>query len=231
MCGRVRLPNDWSDIKIKLRLDDIAAPNLKPSWNIAPTQDILVVIRDRTTGARRADKMRWGLIPYWAKDQKIGFSSFNARGESIDTTPAFRDAWKRGQRCLVVSDGFYEWQKRGVKNGQPYAIAKADGGLTVYAGLWDEWKSKETGEVIRSCTVITCPPNELIDPLHDRMPVILAEEDWPAWLGEVPATAAELKALLRPYPSDRMKLWPIGRDVGNWRNDGPHLVEPIALAS
>src|SRR5579862_6734065 len=94
MCGRLRLPNDWSDIKIKLRLDDIAAPNLKPSWNIAPTQDVLIVLGDRA-GARRAEKMKWGLIPWWAKDQKIGFSSFNARAESIDATPAFRDAWKR----------------------------------------------------------------------------------------------------------------------------------------
>jgi putative SOS response-associated peptidase YedK len=95
------------------------------------------------------------------------------------------------------------------------------------AGLWDEWTSPAK-ERIKSCTIITTEPNELIDPLHDRMPVILAEENWPAWLGEAPATRDELKALLRPYPADKMKLWPVGREVGNWRNDGPQLVEPLA---
>jgi putative SOS response-associated peptidase YedK len=229
MCGRLRLPNDWSDIKIKLRLDDIAAPNLMPSWNIAPTQDVLVVLRDPSTGVRLSEKMRWGLIPSTAKDSKFSFTTFNARSETIDATPAFRGAWRSAQRCLVVSDGFYEWRKRKGGDKQPFAIARADSGLTVLAGLWDEWRSRDNGEIIRSCAVTTCPPNELIDPLHDRMPVILAEDDWPAWLGEASATPAELKALLRPYPSEKMKLWPVGKAVGNWRNDGPHLVEPITL--
>src|SRR5579863_6119128 len=139
MCGRVRLPNDWSDIKIKLRLDDIAAPNLKPSWNIAPGQDMLVVGRDPTSGARRAEKMKWGLVPSWAKDAKIAYSTFNARAETIDSAPAFRGAWRAGRRCLVVTDGYYEWRKRNNGDGQPFAIARVDDGLTVFAGLWDEW--------------------------------------------------------------------------------------------
>jgi putative SOS response-associated peptidase YedK len=116
--------------------------------------------------------------------------------ETVDTAPAFRDAWKKGQRCLVVTDGFYEWKK---PEKQPYAVGMADKSHLVMAGLWDEWTDKKTGERIKSCTIITCSPNALIDTLHDRMPVILAEEDWAKWLGEEPATPEELKMLLVPY--------------------------------
>lgn len=227
MCGRVRLPEDYSEIKIRLRFDDLApAPNLRPSWNIAPTQDLLTAIRDPASGARLSALMRWGLIPAWAKDVKIGVSMFNARADTIAEKPAFKGPWRAGRRCLVVTDGFYEW-RRGDK--QPFAIARADAPFTVMAGLWEEWKSP-AGERIRSCTIITTEANELLGALHDRMPVIVAEQDWPAWLGELAADEAALKALLRPYPSERMKLWPVGRAVGNSRNDGPELAEPLAAA-
>jgi putative SOS response-associated peptidase YedK len=227
MCGRVWLPTDFSEIKIRMKFDDqFAAPNFAPSWNIAPTQQMLTTVLDPVTKTRRPVTMRWGLIPSWAKDEKIGVSLFNARADTISEKPAFRGAWKAGRRCLIVTDGFYEWRKKGDK--QPFAIARANDQLTVMAGLWEEWKSP-AGETIKSCVVITTEPNELIEPLHDRMPVILAEEDWPAWLGEVPATDAELKALLRPFPADRMKLWPVDRAVGNWRNNGPQLIDPIVL--
>src|SRR5476649_2144905 len=116
MCGRVRLPNDYSEIKIQLRFDDqFAAPNFKPSWNIAPTQQLLTTVRDATTGKRQPVMMRWGLIPSWAKDEKIGVSLFNARADTISEKPAFRGAWKAGRRCLIVTDGFYEWRKKGDK--------------------------------------------------------------------------------------------------------------------
>jgi putative SOS response-associated peptidase YedK len=227
MCGRVRLPEDYSEIKIVLRFDDLApAPNLRPSWNIAPTQDLLTAIRDPAGGGRTPALMRWGLIPPWAKDVKAGAPLFNARADTIAAKPAFRDAWRAGRRCLVVTDGFYEW-RRGDK--QPFAIARADAPFTIMAGLWETWKSP-AGERIRSCTIITTESNELIGALHDRMPVILAEEDWPAWLGETPADEAALKALLRPYPSERMKLWPVGPAVGNWRNDGPEVAEAVEVA-
>ncbi len=228
MCGRVRLPKDWSEIKIQLSFDDLfAAPNIRPSWNIAPSQQLLTTVRDPATGGRQAIMMRWGLIPKWARDEKIGYSTFNARADTISQKPAFRDGWREGRRCLIVTDGFYEWdKKRGGK--QPFAIARATGQLTVMAGLWRNG-CRRAKERIVSCTIITTEPNALIEPLHDRMPVILAEEDWPAWLGEVPATEAELRALLRPFPANRMKLWPVGRDVGNWRNDGPQLVDPSSL--
>jgi putative SOS response-associated peptidase YedK len=158
--------------------------------------------------------MRWGLVPWWAKDIKVGFSSINARAETVDTNPAFRDAWKKGQRCLVVTDGFYEWKK---PEKQPYAVAMTD-------------KSQMIMERIKSCTIITCPPNALMGMLHDRMPVILAEEDWAKWLGEEPATNDELKALLVPFKDDALTMWPVNRQkIGNVRNKDREVAEPEPL--
>ena len=122
------------------------------------------------------------------------YSTFNARADSVATKPTFKGAWEKGQRCLVVTDGFYEWRK---SDKQPFAIGMADGDMMVMAGLWDEWRSL-MGERIKSCTVITCEPNDIVRMLHDRMPVILAEKDWAKWLGEEEATVEELKAMLRP---------------------------------
>jgi putative SOS response-associated peptidase YedK len=227
MCGRARLSTDYSETRIKLRFDpEYPAPNIPASWNVCPTDPMLVAIRSQD-GKRVPQQMRWGLVPWWAKDIKVGFSSINARAETVDTTPAFRDAWKKGQRCLVVTDGFYEWKK---PEKQPYAVAMADKSQMVMAGLWDEWTEKKTGERIKSCTIITCPPNALIGTLHDRMPVILAEEDWPKWLGEVPVTNDELKALLVPFKDDLLTMWPVNRQkVGNVRNKDREVAEPEAL--
>lgn len=224
MCGRARLPTDHSEIKIRMRLaDDGLVPNTRRSWNIAPTQDMYCVRRHPKTGNRVATLMRWGLIPEWSKSERLDYPTFNARAETIDQKATFRGAWKAGRRCLVVTDGFYEWRK---SDKQPFAIARATDELTVMAGLWEIWKSS-AGETIRSCTVITTTANDFLAPLHPRMPVILAEKDWPAWLGEVPATDAELKALLKPYPSDDMRLWPVDKRVGNVKNDDASLAEPI----
>ena len=223
MCGRVRLPTDYSEIKIRLRFDATApAPNLAPSWNTPPTGDMLVATYT-ADGKRISEVMRWGLVPRWAKDIKVGYSTFNARADSIADKPAFRDAWRRGQRCLVVTDGFYEWRK---KDRQPFAVGMADGDLMVMAGLWDEWVSP-AGERIKSCTVITCEPNGVVGTLHDRMPVILEEKDWPRWLGEEPATEGELKALLTPCADERLKMWPVHKKVGNVRNNSRDLAEPV----
>ena len=182
MGGRVRLSTDYSETKIALNFDAIApAPNIAPSWNVCPTDPMLVAVRSQD-GKRIPQQMRWGLVPFWAKDIKVGFSSINARAETVTTTPAFRDAWKKGQRCLVITDGFYEWKK---PEKQPYALAMTDGSMMVFAGLWDEWKDKTTGEHIKSCTIITCEPNALVATLHDRMPVILSPADWPKWLHRI----------------------------------------------
>jgi putative SOS response-associated peptidase YedK len=224
MCGRVRLANEWSEIRIKLKFDPASvAPNIPPSWNIPPTGTLLTAIRS-TDGRRLPEKMRFGLIPRWAKDAKMAFSTFNARAESVTERPAFRDAWRRGQRCLVVTDGFYEWRK---SDRQPFTIGMAVDSLMTMAGLWDEWRDPTSRETMRSCTIITTEPNELMATLHDRMPVILADEDWPKWLGEEPASEAELKASLIPCPSDHIKMWPVDKRVGNIRNDGRELIEPL----
>jgi putative SOS response-associated peptidase YedK len=222
MCGRVRLANEWSEIKIKLKFDAMAsAPNLSPSWNIPPTGTLLTAIRS-SDGKRVPEKMRFGLIPRWAKDPKMAFSTFNARAESVTDKPAFRDAWRRGQRCLVVTDGFYEWRK---SDRQPFAIGMTDDGLMTMAGLWDEWRDPKSRETMLSCTIITTEPNELMATLHDRMPVILDEKDWSKWLGEEPASEGELTALLVPCRSDRIKMWAVDKRVGNVRNDDRDLVK------
>jgi putative SOS response-associated peptidase YedK len=227
MCGRVRLSTDYSEIKIRLKFDaNYPSPNIPASWNVCPTDPMLVAVRS-DDGKRVPQVMRWGLVPWWAKDVKVGFSSINARAETVDTTRAFRDAWKRGQRCLVVTDGFYEWKK---PEKQPYAVAIADESLMVMAGLWDDWKDKKTGERVRSCTIITCPPNAVAGALHDRMPVILASDDWAKWLGEEPASLEELKGMLVPCPDEGLKLWPVNRQkIGNVRNKGRDLADPISL--
>jgi putative SOS response-associated peptidase YedK len=227
MCGRVRLANEWSEIRIRLKFDSASrAPNIPASWNIAPTGTVLTAIRSED-GRRVPEKMHFGLIPRWAKDAKMSFSTFNARAESLTDKPAFRDAWRKAQRCLVVTDGFYEWRK---SDRQPFAIGMADDSLMTMAGLWDEWRDPLTKERLRSCTIITTEPNDLIAALHDRMPVILNEKDWPRWLGEESATDAELRGLLVPCPADRVKMWPVHKRVGNVKNDDRELAEPLEPA-
>jgi putative SOS response-associated peptidase YedK len=230
MCGRARLSTDFSQIRIAFRIPpERPTPNFAPTWNLAPTDPIPIVRRDRDDGQRQLEVVRWGLIPYWAKDIKIGYSTINARCEDIETKPAFREAFKR-RRCLVALDGFYEWNKLGGKDKQPYTIALKGGGLMAMAGLWETWRSP-AGETVRSATIVTCAPNALVAELHDRMPVILPPSAWPTWLGEESVDRPEtLKMLLAPYPADEMVIWPVDKRVGNVRNNDPALIEPVALA-
>jgi putative SOS response-associated peptidase YedK len=229
MCGRARLSSDVSEIKLAFRIPPHRpTPNVPANWNAAPTEDLPVVRYDRKAGERSLDMLRWGLIPYWAKDPKVGFSTINAKAESIETKPAFREAFRR-RRCLVPIDGFYEWQKRD-GDKQPYAVALADRGLMALAGLWENWRSPE-GEWLRSFTIVTTAANDLLAPLHDRMPVILDPPAWPVWLGEESAAADRLKTLLVSYPSEKMTIWPVSKRVGNVKNKDPGLIEPVRLAS
>jgi putative SOS response-associated peptidase YedK len=202
-------------------------PNVPPSWNVAPTDTLPVVRYDAKAGQRSLDMLRWGLIPYWAKDIRVGFANINAKAEGIESKPAFGKAFER-RRCLVSVDGFYEWKKTETGK-QPYAIALADRGIMALAGLWENWRSP-AGEWVRSFVIITTTPNELCAELHNRMPVVLKPEGWPVWLGEQPATVPELKALLAPYPSDDMICWPVSARVGNVRNNDSSLIEPVATA-
>src|ERR1700723_296507 len=230
MCGRVKLSTDLGEIRIAFRIPpERPAPNFAPSWNVAPTDPLPIVRYDAKEGHRALDLMRWGLIPYWAKDMKVGFASINAMAETVDTKSAFREAFKR-RRCLVPVDSFYEWQNTGPKEKQPYAIALADRGIMALAGLWENWKSPG-GEWVRSFTIITTTPNELCAPIHNRMPVILPSEAWPAWLGEEAAGPTQPKARRAPSPADRMTCWPGSARVGNVKNNDPSLVEPVSLSS
>jgi putative SOS response-associated peptidase YedK len=224
MCGRAHLPTDVSELKQDLRIEWDKLDDYRPRWNAAPTSDLPVVTS--LQGERTLEIMRWGLIPSWAKDAKISRTIFNARAEGVDTTPAFRGAWREGRRCLVVADGYYEWRKA---DKQPFAVALGNRAPMTFAGLWDIWRAP-TGATIKSFAVITTRANDLIGTIHDRMPVILAPDCWPAWLGEIGATPDALKAMLKPCPSDRMAMWPVDKRVGNVRNDGPDLFEPLREA-
>jgi putative SOS response-associated peptidase YedK len=221
MCGRTRLPADVSEIKLDLKIAWNKLGDYRPRWNAAPTSNLPVVTS--APGRRTIEMMRWGLIPSWAKNTKIGYSTFNARAEGIATKPAFRGAWKAGRRCLVIADGYYEWRDT---DKQPFAVALGNRGLMTFAGLWDTWRASD-GTTIKSFTIITTRANELLVGMHDRMPVILSPDCWPAWLGEAGATDDGLKAMLAPYPSGRMAMWPVDRRVGNARNDSPDLFEPL----
>ena len=229
MCGRVRLSSDVSEIKLVFSIPPHRpTPNFPPSWNVAPT-DLLPVVRyDAKAGERSLDLLRWGLVPYWAKDIKVGFANINAKAEGIESRPAFRDAFQR-RRCLVPVDNFYEWKKTATGK-QPYAIALADRKLMALAGLWENWRSP-AGEWVRSFAIITTTPNELCAELHDRMPVVLSRDVWPEWLGEEPADAPRLKTFLAPYPAVEMTCWPVSTRVGNVKNNDPSLIEPIIDAA
>lgn len=206
-----------------------ATPNLAPSWNRAPTQDGLVLRRHPETGARHLDVLRWGLVPRWAKDPTVGSRMINARSESLAERPAFRDAFAR-RRCLVTADGFYEWRAEG-KAKQPFAVAMADGAPMPLAGLWEGWRGPE-GEVLRTFTVVTTEANPRLAAMHPRMPVILPREAWPTWLGERQADEAELRALLVPFPPERLAVWPVSARVNKVAENDRGLLErdPTAQA-
>ena len=222
MCGRARLPDDVSEIKLDLKIDWDEIGAYRPSWNAAPTSKLPVVVS--RNGERTLTLMRWGLVPPWAENIKIGYSTFNARAEGIDRRPAFRAAWKAGRRCLVIADGYYEWRDA---DKQPFAVALGNRGPMTFAGLWDLWHAPD-GNPLKSFSIITTQANDLLSPLHGRMPVLLAPDRWASWLGEAAATDGELKAMLKPYPCENMVFWPVDRRVGNVRNDSPDLFTPLS---
>ncbi len=221
MCGRAKLPDDVSEMKLDLKIDWDEIGDYQPNWNAAPTAKLPVVVSKQ--GQRTLTMMRWGLVPFWAKDIKIGSSTFNARADSIDTRPAFRAAWKERRRCLVVADAYYEWRDA---DKQPFAVALGNRGPMTFAGLWDRWRMPD-GNTLKSFTIITTQANDVLVPLHGRMPVLLAPGRWAQWLGEMPATDADLKAMLKPYPGEAMTFWPVDRRVGNVRNNSPDLFTPL----
>ena len=228
MCGRYGRRADKQRIAEWMQTHDTNVFDdsyLAPSYNVAPQSLQPVVRLDSETGQRELTVMRWGLVPFWAKDAKIGYSTINAKSETVTTSPAFREAIKR-RRCLVPAEWFYEWQKIDAKTKQPYAIGLRDDSLFAFAGLWETWKDKTKDQVLETYTVLTTDPNELLEPIHDRMPVILALKDYQRWLEPGEATHLPVD-LLRPYPAEEMKAWKVGSAVGNVRNNTPELIVPI----
>ncbi|MCE2465027.1 MAG: SOS response-associated peptidase [Dehalococcoidia bacterium] len=198
MCGRYSLIADLRGLQTRFSFEEFQ--EYAPYHNIAPTSRVLTV---RGSGPRQAEVMRWGLVPSWAKELSVGSRMFNARGETVAEKPAFRTALRR-RRCLVLADAFYEWQK--TRNGKrPIRISLASGEPFAFAGLWETWKDP-SDTVIPSCTIITTAPNDLISPIHDRMPVILPKEMEELWLDEEVQDPAVLTDLLRPYPADQMAV-------------------------
>jgi putative SOS response-associated peptidase YedK len=223
MCGRYTLISRPTSIVAQFEVDDV--PEMPPRYNIAPTQPV-AAIRVGQAG-REFAMLRWGLIPFWAADKKIGVRLLNARAETVATTPAFRDAF-RGRRCLIPADGYYEWQTLG-RRKQPYYHRLRDGSLFAFAGLWDSWRQGE--EKIESCSIITTEANGMLPAIHDRMPVILDRHRCALWLDRDIEDPEALKALLRPYPADAMTCSAVNPIVNNYRHDGPECIEAVSGAA
>lgn len=224
MCGRYYRRSDKQRIAEAFRIGVPPTFEILPSYNVAPQTFQPVVRLSRDTGDRELALLRWGFIPYWAKDAKIGLATINAKSETVASSAVFREAL-RYRRCLVPADGFFEWQKLDAKNRQPWAIGLSDGSLFAFAGLWERWKDKATGHPLETYTILTTEPNELTAPIHDRMPVILSPRDFDRWLS--PADPARLPVdLLRPRLAEEMAAWKVGTAVGNVRNDDPSLCNP-----
>jgi putative SOS response-associated peptidase YedK len=221
MCGRFSL--GASATTLAAQFDLFETPAWAPRYNIAPTQEVLVVLKDPAQSHRQARRHRWGLIPPWAKDPGIGARMINARAETVATKPAFRRAF-RERRCLILADGFYEWRKVN-RHKQPFHIRMRDGRPFAFAGLWEHWGSAERA-TIASCTILTTTPNDLLRPLHHRMAVILAPEDYDLWLDPRVEVVERLQLVLRPYPSEEMTAYPVSTQVNSPANDSPDCIEP-----
>ena len=216
MCGRYTLITNIDRIAEAFGV----APTLEaqPRYNIAPTQDIVTIVNN---GNPHLSLLRWGLIPAWAKDESIGSRMINARAETLAEKPSFRNLL-RSRRCLAVADGFYEWQGEG-KNKTPMYITLQDGQPFAFAGLWDRWKDPD-GQEIHSCTIITTEPNELMAPIHNRMPAILRPKAYEDWLNPQLRDDNVLTHLLKPYPSELMTARAVSKLVNNPRNDSAALL-------
>jgi len=193
---------------------------LPPQWNIAPGQNILTV-RAEDQDTRSPALLLWGLIPPWAKDRSIGYKMINARAETVAEKPSFRSAFQV-RRCLIAADGFYEWQRSG-RQKQPYHIRKTDRGLFAFAGIWESWTDQQTRPPVESCAILTTEANDLMRPIHTRMPVILAEEDHERWLHDEPQNLA---ALLVPHAWPDFEAVPVSDYVNNARHEGVRCIEP-----
>ncbi|OGU17639.1 MAG: hypothetical protein A2X61_02200 [Ignavibacteria bacterium GWB2_35_12] len=222
MCGRFALSAKTKSIE-KL-LPSVKIPeDMKARYNIAPTQDVAVVLND---GNNELTSAKWGLIPFWAKDTSIGNKMINARAETLLEKPSFKNLFKH-KRCVILADGFYEWQKQGGKaRNVPYLIKMKTGEPFAFAGLWDNWTDKSSGEEIISTVIITTDPNELMMNIHNRMPVILSPDKIDLWLEDGNENLQELESLLKPYPADEMESYQVSFTVNNPSIDDISCIQP-----
>ena len=222
MCGRFTLTIDPNHLQEAFPWA-VIPDDLSPRYNIAPSQPVAVI---PNTGDNVVTMYKWGLIPSWSKDPSIGDRMINARAETLAEKPSFRNAFRR-RRCLILADGFYEWRQiPSSKNKQPVYIHLKDNRPFAFAGLWELWTSPD-GSEIRSCTIITTQPNSLVEPIHNRMPVILSPDDYGQWLKKEDQPTGELIKLLKPYSSDEMVAYPVSKLVNTPHYDSADLIKPV----
>jgi putative SOS response-associated peptidase YedK len=231
MCGRFARRStqevlaDWFGVE----LEDL--PWFAPTYNAAPQSVQPVVRLNRDTGAPEFAMLRWGLVPLWAKDARFGYTTINARAEEAASKPAYREALKE-RRCLVPVDAFYEWQRIGRKTNNAFAVALKTGEPCALAGLWERWQPPE-GPALETFTILTTDPNELMEPFHNRMPVILEPRDYARWLDSSGLNSGGRAQppvdLMRPYPAEMMAAWPVSARVGNVRNNDPQLLDEVQI--
>ena len=224
MCGRFAQRSDPKRLAKEFTVTDV--PNVEARYNIAPTQEILGVLE--SADGREMKFFKWGLIPSWAKDTAMGARLINARSETVEEKPAFREAFKK-RRCIIPADGFYEWQRTQGRK-QPFFFQMKDESPFGFAGLWERWQGEDE-EVIESCTILTTEANEVLRPVHDRMPVILHSADYELWLDEDGRKRELLKDLLRPYSAEAMVSYPVSTAINSPRNQGETLIERMAINS
>lgn len=219
MCGRFALRTPPNRLAQEFHVAEV--PEMEARYNIAPSQDVLAV--RGAAGGREAKLLRWGLIPSWAKDASLGAKLINARSETVEEKPAFREAFKH-RRCIIPADGFYDWKRVGNRK-QPYFFRLRDERLLGFAGIWEKWRDDR--ETIESCTILTTAANEAVSPMHERMPVILRPEDYDLWLDEDVRKRDLVKELLEPYPAPEMIAYPVSTLINSPMSQGEKLIEPI----
>jgi putative SOS response-associated peptidase YedK len=233
MCGRYTSTSSVADLAEVFEVDEVKTEPRPPRYNVAPTDPVYAVALSNVKGPHRAlGTFRWGLVPSWAKDPSVGNRMINARAEGIESKPSYRAALVR-RRCIIPADAFYEWQRRTRPDGKPagklpHVVRLKDGRPMAFAGLWEFWRDRADpdGEPLRTCAIITTPANEIMAPIHDRMPVVLSPEDWATWLD--PETDTEtVTGLLVPPPSWWFEVYPVSSLVNKVGNDGPELIEPL----
>lgn len=222
MCGRFALKSPPAELVTRFGLDECA--DFSPRFNIPPGTDI-PVIRQSPEGKRVLHLLRWGLVPHWSKDPGIGTKLNNARGESVAEKPSFRDAFKR-RRCLIPANGYFEWKTEG-KIKQPYYISLKSGEPMAMGGLWESWKAPD-GSILRTVCVVTTSPNTVMEPIHDRMPVIVAPENWQSWLSGMPNDVA---GMIAPYRDEELQAWTVSRRVSKTQDDDAGLIEAVEVSA